>query len=154
SLSLDPVNTYTGEVGWGYYDPSNGVFIGSGGGISQFEAEPAYQMGMQSTGHRTTPDVSFVADPATGAWVADSYNLSAVKPGGIAGGTSLSAPAWAGLLALANQGRVASSKATLGSAGPNETQTALYGLSASAFHDITSGNNGFSAGPGYDLVTG
>ena len=27
-------------------------------------------------------------------------------------------------------------------------------LLAGAFHDITSGNNGYPAGPGYDLVTG
>ena len=31
---------------------------------------------------------------------------------------------------------------------------ALYGLPASDFNDITSGNNGDAAGPGYDLVTG
>ena len=33
-------------------------------------------------------------------------------------------------------------------------QTDLYDLPLSDFHDITSGNNGFSAGTGYDLVTG
>ena len=33
--------------------------------------------------------------------------------------------------------------------------SALYGLPAAEFHDITSGSSGqFSAGPGYDLVTG
>ena len=52
-----------------------GAFIGSGGGISLYEPEPAYQQGVQSTGSRTTPDVSLVADPATGAWIADPYNL-------------------------------------------------------------------------------
>ena len=30
----------------------------------------------------------------------------------------------------------------------------IYQLSAADFHDVTSGFNGFSAGPGYDLVTG
>ena len=70
------------------------------------------------------------------------------------GGTSLSAPAWAGLLAMADQGRVAAGKPTLGSAGPTEALTALYGLSRADFHDVTSGSNGYSAGPGYDLVTG
>ena len=30
----------------------------------------------------------------------------------------------------------------------------IYALPSSEFHDITSGNNGFSAGAGYDLVTG
>ena len=81
-----------------------GAFIGSGGGLSLYEPEPAYQQGVQSTGSRTTPDVSLVADPATGAWIADPYNLDPSDPFEVVGGTSLSAPAWAGLLALVNQG--------------------------------------------------
>jgi hypothetical protein len=36
----------------------------------------------------------------------------------------------------------------------SQLQTAIYDASSLDFHDITSGNNGFSAGPGYDLVTG
>ena len=86
---------------------SAGAFIGSGGGISLYEPEPTYQQGVQSTGYRTTPDVSMVADPATGAWIADPYNLDPSDPFEVVGGTSLSAPAWAGLVALVNQGRVA-----------------------------------------------
>ena len=39
----------------------------------------------------------------------------------IVGGTSLSAPAWAGLLALVNQGRAAAGEAALNSASPTET---------------------------------
>ena len=99
--------SYNSETGWGYYADSLGVSIGSGGGISMYEPEPAYQQGVQSTGCRTTPDVSLVADPATGDWVADTYNLSASNPFEVAGGTSLSAPAFAGLIALVNEGRVA-----------------------------------------------
>ena len=30
----------------------------------------------------------------------------------------------------------------------------LYSLKAADFHDITTGNNGYAAGPGYDMVTG
>jgi hypothetical protein len=130
------------------------MFIGAGGGVSQYALQPAYQLGVQSTGHRTTPDVSFVADPATGVWVADPYNLPGDDPWLVVGGTSLSAPAWAGLLAVADQGRAAAGKATLGAAGPTEAQAALYGLSRTDYHDITSGSNGYSAGPGYDMVTG
>jgi hypothetical protein len=154
SLHLNGDSSYNSESGWGALNGGSGQFIGGGGGLSQYEAEPTYQQGVQSTGFRTTPDVSFLADPATGAWVADSYNLGSSAPWEIAGGTSLAAPAWAGLLTLANQGRVAAGQATLGTAGPTETQAALYGLSRSDFHDITSGSNGYSAGPGYDLVTG
>ena len=66
-------------------------------------------------------------------------------------GTSLSSPCWAGLIAIVNQGRVADGGTTLNS-GSNPTQTlqALYSLPAGDFHDITSGYNGFNAGPGYD----
>jgi Ca2+-binding RTX toxin-like protein len=154
SLTLNADNSYKSEVGWGSYSSSLGLFLGSGGGLSQYEAEPSYQQGIQSTGSRTTPDVSLLADPAKGAWVADPYNLGSDSPWEVVGGTSLSAPAWAGLLALADQGRVTAGKPTLGTAGPTEAQTALYGLRASDYHDITTGSNGYSAGPGYDLMSG
>ncbi len=154
SLILNADNSYSNEVGWGSYSNALGLFLGSGGGLSQFEAEPAFQQGVQSTGSRTGPDVSLLADPATGAWIADPYNLSGDDPWEMVGGTSLSAPAWGSLFALVDQGRAASGKATLGSAGPTEAQAALYGLNRADFHDITSGSNGYSAGPGYDLVSG
>ncbi len=154
SLTLNADDSYKGEVGWGYYANSRGLFVGSGGGLSRYEAEPAYQQGVQSTGSRTTPDVALLADPATGAWVADPYNLPAADPWEVVGGTSLSAPAWAGLLALADQGRAAAGKAPLGSAGPTEAQTALYGLSQADYHAVTAGGTGYSAGAGYNLVTG
>ena len=109
---------------------------------------------MQSTGYRTTPDVSLVADPATGAWIADPYNLDPSNPFEVVGGTSLSAPAWAGLFALVNQGRAAAGESTLNSASPTETQQALYMLPQSDYNVITSGNNGYTADAGYNLVTG
>src|SRR5208282_5875958 len=95
---------------------------------------PAYQLDVQSTGSRTAPDVSFVADPNTGAWVADSYNLDPSNPFEVVGGTSLSAPCWAGLIALANQSRTASGLPTLNSASPTEAQQALYSLPVSDFN--------------------
>ena len=154
SLNLNADNSYNSETGWGYQSDSVGAFIGSGGGISMYEPEPAYQMAVQSTGMRTTPDVSLVADPATGAWVADPYNLGADNPFEVVGGTSLSAPAWAGLVALVNQGRAAAGEASLDSSSPTETQQALYSLPQSDYNMITSGSNGYSANAGYNLVTG
>ncbi len=118
SLALNADNSYNGESGWGYSSDTLGTFIGSGGGLSRYESEPAYQAGVQSTGSRTTPDVSFVADPATGAWIADPYNLDPSNPWEVVGGTSLSAPCWSGLIALVNQGRSAAGQPTLNSAGP------------------------------------
>jgi hypothetical protein len=154
SLSLNADNSYNGESGWGYYSTSAGAFIGSGGGISQYESEPAYQAGVQATGSRSTPDVSFVADPATGVWIADPYNLDPSDPWEVVGGTSLSAPAWAGLVALVNQGRSAAGQTALNSTSPTQTQQSLYSLSQNDFHTVTSGSNGYAAAAGYNLVTG
>jgi subtilase family serine protease len=63
SLTLNTDGSYNGETGWGYFSNAAGALIGSGGGISLYEPEPAYQQGVQSTGNRSTPDVSLVADP-------------------------------------------------------------------------------------------
>ena len=154
SLNLNSNNSINSETGWGYNSASAGEFIGSGGGISMYEPEPAYQEGVQSTGSRTTPDVSLVADPATGAWIADPYNLGVENPFEVVGGTSLSAPAWAGLLALVNQGREAAGEAALDSSSPTEAQQALYSLPQSNYNVISSGSNGYTANAGYNLVTG
>ena len=154
ALALNADHSYNSETGWGYDSSSMGEFIGSGGGLSQYEVEPAYQRGAQSTGYRTTPDVSFVADPATGAWIADLYNLALSNPWEVVGGTSLSAPTWAGVIALVNEGRAAAGQPTLNSSSPTETQQDLYNLSQNDYHVITSGSNGYSAGAGYNLVTG
>ena len=155
SLNLNSDNSYSSETGWGYNSSSAGTLIASGGGVSQFETEPAYQQGVQSTGYRTTPDVSFVADPNTGAWVSDTYNLAADNSFEVVGGTSLSAPSWAGLLALVNQGRAADGAPTLNSSSPTEAQQDLYSLSQNDYNVISSGTNGgYNAAPGYNLVTG
>ncbi|MGO9921838.1 MAG: S8 family serine peptidase, partial [Isosphaeraceae bacterium] len=154
TLTLNGDGSYGSETGWGYYSSSVGALIGSGGGISLYEPEPSYQQGVQSTGYRTTPDVSFLADPATGAWIADPYNLDPSDPFEIVGGTSLSAPAWAGLVALVNQGRAAAGESTLNSTSPTDAQQALYMLPQSDYNAITSGNNGYTASAGYNLVTG
>jgi len=154
SLTLNTDGSYNSETGWGYDSDAAGAFIGSGGGISLYEPEPAYQQGVQSTGSRTTPDVSLVADPETGAWIADPYNLDPSNPFEIVGGTSLSAPSWAGLLTLVNQGRRAAGESTLNSSTPTQTQQALYVLPQRDYNVIASGNNGYTAGSGYNLVTG
>jgi|GEM_PF-710395 len=155
SLTLNADNSYKSEIGWGYYSTAAGTFIGTGGGLSQYEAEPAYQRGVQSSGSRSTPDVSLVADPNTGAWIADPYNLPASNPFEEVGGTSLSAPSWAGLIVLVNQGRALAGQRSLNSSGPTEVQQDLYHLSQSDYHVITSGTNGgYNAAAGYNLVTG
>jgi hypothetical protein len=68
------------------------------------------------------------------------------------GGTSAGAPQWAALVAIAAQGRELAGTSPLD--GFTQTLPALYQMSASNFHDVTQGNNGYDAGAGYDLVTG
>ena len=72
------------------------------------------------------------------------------------GGTSAAAPQWAAVDAVASQ-----ADGSLGFLAPRLYQIAANpALYASAFHDITSGNNsfngvtGFSAGTGWDAATG
>ncbi len=144
TLLLNTDGTYDSETAWS----------GSGGGTSLYETQPTYQKGFQTTDHRTVPDVAFDADPTTGVAVYDSYdNTDNSGPWLEIGGTSLAAPAWAGLIAIANQGRVLAGAKTLD--GPSQTLPALYAISTGDFNDITSGTNGvFKAGVGYDEVTG
>ncbi|MGH7170930.1 MAG: putative Ig domain-containing protein [Gemmataceae bacterium] len=120
------------------------------GGQSQYESEPSYQLSVQNTGKRTTPDVSFDGS--------DSSGVTCFQNGGLGYdyfGTSLSSPCWAGLIAIANQGRVANGGTVFNStANPMQILQALYNLPDSDFNDITAGYNGFTAGPGYDELTG
>lgn len=142
-------STYQGETGWS----------GSGGSLSSYEKEPTYQQGLtiyngsaiiSANGHRAGPDVAYDADPNTGYAIYDTYASGGWMD---VGGTSAGAPQWAGLIAIANQGRVASGLATLD--GPTQTLPDLYKLASGDFHSITSGSNGgYSAGNGYNLVTG
>jgi autotransporter-associated beta strand protein len=144
-LTIDSANNYVNETGWS----------GSGGGVSQFEAQPAYQQGVvtQSTTKRTIPDIAFDASPKSGVAVYDTFNHSPSTAWLQIGGTSVSAPCWAGLIAIADQGRALAGKGPLD--GAKETLPALYDLPGQDFRDVTFGsNNGFSARPGYDLVTG
>jgi len=122
--------TWTGEAVW----------TGSGGSPSLFEPKPSWQGSTVTGTKRGTPDISFDGDPNTGALIRVSGGTSQV------GGTSLSAPIFAGWWA-----RVLATKGTtFGFAGPW-----IYGLPASALHDVTVGNNGGeTAGVGYDFASG
>ncbi len=135
SLSLSPDGTYQGESVWTF----------SSGGVSLYESEPAYQGTVQSTGRRSTPDVSFDGDPNTGVSVYMTDPSTGVGSWSQIGGTSLGAPAWAAIVAIADQGRELAGKGTLD--GATETMTALYSLPASDFHAVAA-TTGVSAGLG------
>lgn len=147
TLSANSSGTYISESGWS----------GSGGGVSPYETQPSYQHGTvtQSTTHRAIPDVSFDADPNSGVPICDSFTNGTSMPWMVVGGTSFAAPAWGALVSIINQTRVANGLTTLD--GVSQTLPMLYQLdqsTPSAFHDVTTGNNGHAAGTGYDLVTG
>jgi subtilase family serine protease len=146
TLNLSSGN-YGSESGWS----------GSGGGISAYENQPAYQQGVvtQSTTRRTNPDVAYDADPNTGFPVYITYGNSASAPWLQFGGTSDAAPQWAALVAIADQGRALQTESALTTA---TLLSSVYQLPATDFHDVTSGTSTgsphYSAGAGYDLVTG
>jgi subtilase family serine protease len=152
-LDLAPDGTRRGpDVAWS----------GSGGGRSAVFARPAYQNGVAGVaGHqRGIPDISMNASCASGVAVFASY--SGAPSWSAACGTSVAAPLFAGIVALADQ----QAGHTLGLINP-----ALYAMAAHhdrGIVDIRRGNNsfpftsrgeahlvrGFTAQPGYDLVSG
>jgi len=138
TLVLDPTSgSVTSETGW----------ADGGGGRSVLFKRPVWQTGpgVPSGTERLVPDVSLTADPNDGAFV--FLNGGSVQ----IGGTSWSAPVWAGFCALINEARTNANMAPLPFLNP-----LIYPLlGTSCFRDIVSGNNGaFDAGPGYDMVTG
>ncbi|MFL5340798.1 MAG: hypothetical protein ACJ8F7_11670 [Gemmataceae bacterium] len=145
TLNVDSAGNVLSETGWS----------GSGGGPSTYITEPSYQTSFQSSGKRGNPDVSYNADPNTGFYVYDSYGSHGGNWWAI-GGTSAGSPQWAALVAIADQGRALSGSGSLDSG--TQTLPALYNLASLSystyFRDITSGNNGYAAGTGYDFVTG
>ncbi len=139
---------------------SEAAWSGTGGGVSAYVALPAYQSGLAGLARRGVADVAFNANPGSGQYVASIPSGSSSVRWLSAGGTSLSTPQWAGLLAVANAMRVAAGKGLLG-----VPHGVLYGqvagVSASysaAFADIASGSNGScgvcTARAGYDTPTG
>ncbi|EPT05545.1 hypothetical protein FOMPIDRAFT_83202 [Fomitopsis schrenkii] len=133
----------------------------SGGGFSNYWTQPDYQSdavakyldflgdtysGLYNASGRGFPDVA-----------AQAYNYQIVNGGSTEGvaGTSCSSPLFAGIVSLLNDELLAAGKSPLGFLNPW-----LYSTAASAFTDITSGNNpgcdtdGFSATTGWDPVTG
>jgi subtilase family serine protease len=144
--------SYIPEVAWN--ESSAGGLWATGGGMSIIYAKPSWQTGsgVPADGKRDVPDVSLTSAGHDGYLIYQSGGLYVV------GGTSASAPSFAGAMALVVQ----NSAARQGNAN-----TAFYSLAtrqraggASVFHDITSGNNsvpgqtGFAATTGYDQATG
>jgi subtilase family serine protease len=128
------------------------AWSGSGGGVSEATGAPVWQS-FTGLPARIGPDVSYDADPATGVKVYGPTN-SGGHGWMTFGGTSAGAPQWAGLIALANEGRAIAGLAPLD--GATQTLPAIYAAPSSVFRDVTYGatNSWIQAGVGYDLATG
>jgi subtilase family serine protease len=150
---------YIAETTWN--EDANGAGA-TGGGVSTTFPVPGYQSGISGLTGRGVPDVAFDADPLTGVPIVFSLQgATLLVP---VGGTSVGSPAWAAIVALANQraGR------RLGFLNDTVYSIIASGSYTDGFNDITTGNNtvtgfgphgpititGYNAGKGWDAVTG
>jgi subtilase family serine protease len=149
SLAVGATNNYLFETGWGTTSSSwtgtawsptpPGTWVyGAGGGVSRLFGEPSYQDGVvpssvyTAQGHtgRALPDVAAVADPNTGYLIGQTQTFpdGSVKYSEYRiGGTSLSSPLFAGIMALADQA----------AGSPHGFANPLFYSHSSAFTDIT-----------------
>lgn len=160
---------YSAESAW------NNLVVGAGatgGGISTQWPIPHWQkfggksvavLNRGSAKFRNVPDVAAVANPLTGVSIYSALNGGWLQYGG----TSASAPIWAGVLSLANSTSKALGFGPIGFASPS-----IYGLNDPNralshfffdFNDVADGSNGdwadwgttgFLAGYNYDNTTG
>jgi kumamolisin len=151
TLSTDPKGVWLAEQAW--FDVP--LSQGTGGGVSSlFDLPPWQQVAAtqvapeRNTGKRLTPDISAVADPFTGVKIVLNNDVV------VGGGTSQSAPIWAGLAAVMNQFLTANGGREIGDLNPLLYRIA-QGAPLPAFRDVTLGGNAVdTAGPGFDLVSG
>ncbi|WP_236250732.1 protease pro-enzyme activation domain-containing protein [Chromobacterium phragmitis] len=126
---------------------SETVWNGTGGGVSSTEKAPSWQTaaGVLTTSktQRGVPDVSFDADPNSGALVLVSGQTQQI------GGTSLAAPLFTGFWA-----RIQSAHGN-SLVSPNPAIYQYFKANPSLYHDVTSGSNGaYKATSGWDYTTG
>jgi len=158
------------------YFSSEACWAGSGGGTNTLEfyttswtggnigpwADFQYPIygGLAGPALRTTPDLSFNADPASGVWGFSLYWFGGWTP---VGGTSVSSPALAGIVNRAGNklGSVFLTPITGGgdwfSTWENNllySQLATAKAYASNFYDVRTGSNGTAAVKSYDTCTG
>jgi len=162
--------SYIPEIVWN--ETGAGGLLAGGGGASIFFPKPPWQsgQGVPDDNARDIPDIAFSASGNH-----DPYMVVNTNGQRATGGTSASAPAFAGVVALLDQylshGNPQSgpqSQPGLGNINPELYRMAR--ATTNVFHDITQGDNlvpcaagspncsngllGFAAGPGYDLASG
>ena len=134
---------------------------GTGGGVTRYFTRPAWQQGSgvedaqyNPKRMRSIPDVSADGDPVSGAsiYITDGHGGGQWSAGG---GTSQSAPIWAGIAALFNQYLQQKGLHAAGFMNPALYQIAAHPSPYQAFHDVTMGSNlYYPATPGYDMASG
>jgi len=164
--------SYIPETAWNdtaVSEAFGGTIAASGGGLSSVYKKPTWQTGpgVPNDGARDVPDISLAASLAH-----DPYIIISEGAVYTVGGTSAAAPSFAGMVALLNQYLVQNgvqTKPGVGNINPKLYVMAAGGTSG-IFHDVTTGDNivpcqvgtancadghlGYTAGVGYDLVTG
>ena len=171
SSTYESALSYIPETAWNdgvcQSAPRQQTVCATGGGASVYFSKPSWQTGtgVPSDGARDVPDVSIAASPNHDAYI--------IYTGGQAseiGGTSAGSPQFSGMAILLTQYLI--SNGYQPSPGLGNINPAIYQNLApvsGVFHDIATGSNmvppcsnntcsgtpmGFSAGPGYDQVTG
>ena len=163
-------------TGCGASAPNGSVNIVAGsGGASSLYGKPKWQMGVTGVpndNHRDQPDISLFASPGfdgtgyvycqsdqtiSGARACDLNASNGILDFGIVGGTSASAPAFAGIMALVNQYQAAHG----GTNRQGNANYVLYALAKKAgasctssateaagcvFNDVTKGNSALPTG--------
>ncbi|WP_310962320.1 S53 family peptidase [Nocardioides terrisoli] len=150
-LVADSSGSYESEQAWDEVS----TFGDAGGGFSTLYGTPRFQKKLHLPS-RAVPDVAYNAGIDGGVLAVFSVPLG--QPAFFRfGGTSAGSPQWAGLVADAaqmNGGRVGYLNDRLYAWGRGAR------LADRLFHDVTAGDNdfgsiaGYSAGPGWDAVTG
>jgi subtilase family serine protease len=168
TLFTGPNDSYIAEEVWNLLLSSLGA---TGGGVSAVWAIPSWQITTDllgnkvsvavdnggSSANRNFPDIAAVGNPATGVAVYSALNGGWIQ----IGGTSVSAPVWAGYVSILNSALRTTGLGKIGFFNPT-----LYGLAEKNFgiaHDISNGSNGnatifgipgYNAGFFYDNCTG
>lgn len=149
----------------GSNDGAEYALSSGGGGTSTLTVRPSWQTGVTgipSGSYRLVPDISLDSSPNNAGYLYCSSDSTATDITGscsngfrdssdeyltVAGGTSFTAPIFAGMVAIINEKE--------NSVGQGLINSTLYTLAAnsttyaSAFHDITSGSNKCTAGSSY-----
>ena len=145
SLTTGPKEVYVTEQAWNRLGSGSGA---TGGGVSSYWPIPTWQppnfmtFNGGSATFRNVPDVAAVGDPITGVAVYSRPNGGWIQ----IGGTSASAPIWAGFLSVMNAGLQYIGGQQLGFFNPT-----LYNVSwLYSVLDGSNGNVGMFGTPGYN----